>query len=173
MKKMLAALAVSLSIPCVALAATWDNVSLIDQMCAQKEKVTANPDKHLRRRLLKCADSGEDPDERREVHEADAAAGSKMALAELKKTQKKDGIRVNVTGEEKGGRHPGHCAQDRGLSRHRPEGRSPWIGGLGSPWIGLTTRCAPSRGQPVGRRATAGRGSSAPRRRADRRGSAT
>ena len=31
------------------------------------------------------------------------AAGSKMALAELKKTQKKDGIRVNVTGEEKGG----------------------------------------------------------------------
>ena len=46
MKKMLAALAVSLSIPCVALAATWDNVSLIDQMCAQKEKVTANPDKH-------------------------------------------------------------------------------------------------------------------------------
>lgn len=103
MRKMLAALVVSLSIPCVALAATWDNASLIDQMCAEKEKVKGNPDAHPTSCLLKCADSGYGIKTSDGKYIKLDAAGSKMALAELKKTQKKDHIRVNVTGEEKGG----------------------------------------------------------------------
>jgi hypothetical protein len=103
MKRTFAALLVSLAIPCVALASTWNNVSLIDQMCAQKEKVKADPDQHSTSCLLKCADSGYGIQTGDGKYMKLDEAGSKMALAELKKTQKKDHIRVNVTGEEKGG----------------------------------------------------------------------
>jgi hypothetical protein len=100
MKKLLAALLVSSWAPTAALAATWNGVSLIDQMCS--EKVKADPDKHPTSCLLKCAKSGYG------IQTADGQyikfdeAGSKMALAELKRTDKKDHIRVNVTGEQKG-----------------------------------------------------------------------
>jgi hypothetical protein len=72
-------------------------------MCATKEKVTANPDNHPTSCLLKCADSGYGIQTSDGKYMKLDAAGSKMALAELKKTAKKDHIRVNVTGEEKGG----------------------------------------------------------------------
>jgi hypothetical protein len=101
MKKMLAVLAVSLALPSAALAATWEKVSLIDQMCA--EKVKGNPDKHPTSCLLKCADSGYGIQTSDGKYMKLDAAGSKMALAELKKTERKDSIRVNVAGEEKGG----------------------------------------------------------------------
>jgi hypothetical protein len=100
MRKLSFAVLVSLWIPSAALAATWENVSLVDQMCSSKMK--ANPDKHPTSCLLKCAASGYG------IQTADGKwtkldeAGNKMALAELKKTQKTDHIRVNVTGEEKG-----------------------------------------------------------------------
>lgn len=100
MRKLLGALIVSIFVPCVALAANWEKVSLVDQMCASKVK--DHPDKHPTSCLLKCADSGYG------IQTADGkwvkldAEGNKLALAELKKTQKKDGIRVNVTGEQKG-----------------------------------------------------------------------
>lgn len=100
MRKLLGVLIVSLSLPCVALAAEWQNVSLVDQMCASKVK--ADPDKHPTSCLLKCAGSGYG------IQTADGTyvkfddAGNKLALAELKRTDKKDHIRVNVTGEQKG-----------------------------------------------------------------------
>jgi hypothetical protein len=101
MNKLLAALLVSLWIPASALAATWTNVSLIDQMCSEKMK--ANPDKHPTSCLLKCAGSGYGIQTSDGAYKRFDEAGSKMALAELKRTDKKDHIRVDVTGEEKGG----------------------------------------------------------------------
>jgi hypothetical protein len=100
MRKLLGALFVSLWIPSAALAATWEKVPLVDRMCASKVK--ADPDKHSTSCLLKCADSGYG------IQAGDGTwiklddAGNKMALSELKKTSKKDHIRVNVTGEQKG-----------------------------------------------------------------------
>ncbi len=100
MRKLFFALLVSVSIPAAAFAATWDNVSLVDQKCATKVK--DNPDKHPTSCLLKCADAGYG------VLTTDGTmlklddAGNKMALAALKKTDKKDHIRANVSGEKSG-----------------------------------------------------------------------
>jgi hypothetical protein len=100
MKKLLAALVASLWLPAAAFAATWSNVSLIDQMCSEKMK--ANPDTHPTSCLLKCAGSGYGIQTSEGKYMKFDEAGSKMALAELKRTEKKDHIRVNVTGEPKG-----------------------------------------------------------------------
>ena len=100
MRKLLAALIVTM--PVLAFAASWDTVPLVDEMCASKVK--ADPDKHTTSCLLKCANSGYG------IQTTDGKwvklddAGNKLALAELKKTTKKDHVRVNVTGEEKEGK---------------------------------------------------------------------
>ena len=100
MRKLIAALVVTM--PMLAFAASWDNVPLVDEMCASKVK--ADPDKHTTSCLLKCANSGYG------IQTSDGKfvkldeAGNKLALAELKKTAKKDHVRVNVTGEEKEGK---------------------------------------------------------------------
>jgi hypothetical protein len=103
MRKLLGALLVSaFVVPGLAFAGSWDNAALIDQMCAQKEKVAANPEKHPTSCLLKCADSGYG------IKAADGKflkldkAGSQMAMTELKKTKKENDVRVNVTGDQKG-----------------------------------------------------------------------
>lgn len=102
MRKLLVAVAVSLSLPAVALAASWENVSLVDTMCASKEKVRANPDSHPTSCLLQCASSGYGIQMQDGKYVKFDEAGNKLALAELKKTSKKDHVRVNVTGEQKG-----------------------------------------------------------------------
>ncbi len=102
MRKLLGALLVSLVVPCVALAGSWEKVSLVDQMCASKEKVKSNPDNHPTSCLLKCADSGYGIQAGDGKYIKLDEAGNKLAVAELKSTKKKDHIRVNVTGEQKG-----------------------------------------------------------------------
>ncbi len=102
MRKLMLGLLVSMWMPTAVLAATWENVSLVDQMCASKEKVRADPDKHPVSCLLQCASSGYGvltPDGKYLKFDK---AGSDMALAALKKTKQKDHVRVNVTGEQKG-----------------------------------------------------------------------
>lgn len=101
MKMLMKVLAVMvLTMPALALAGTWQKVSLIDHMCL--EKVKATPDKHPVSCLLKCAGSGYG------ILTADGKwlaldkAGNDKALAALKATSKKDHIRVDVTGEQKG-----------------------------------------------------------------------
>jgi hypothetical protein len=101
MRRLVAGLLVSLWVPCAALAANWENVSLVDEMCASKDKVKADPDQHPTSCLLKCADSGYGVMTQAGWVKLDDA-GNKMALAALKKTKKKDHVRVNVTGEQKG-----------------------------------------------------------------------
>ena len=82
--------------PAVALADTWANVSLIDVNCSAK--VAANPDAHTRACAIECAKSGYG------VLTADGkylkldAEGSKKALALLKASDRKDHLRVNLSG---------------------------------------------------------------------------
>lgn len=99
MKKLVTVLVLS-GLPALALAASWEKAPLVDHMCAQKVK--GDPDSHPTSCLLKCASSGYG------ILGSDGQwlkldeAGNQKALAALKATQKKDHIRVNVTGERKG-----------------------------------------------------------------------
>jgi len=82
--------------PAVALADSWTNVSLVDVNCSAK--VAANPDAHTRSCALECAKSGYG------VFTTDGkylkldTEGSKQALALLKASDRKDHLRVNLTG---------------------------------------------------------------------------
>lgn len=102
MRKLLGALVMTVLVPSLAFAGSWEKVALVDTMCAQKEKVKSNPDSHPTSCLLKCADSGYG------IQASDGTfikldeAGNKLAITELKKTAKKDHIRVNVSGDQKG-----------------------------------------------------------------------
>ncbi len=85
--------------PALALGAEWKDVPMVDSNCLSKVK--ADPDKHPASCALKCADSGY------QIRTADGwvkldGAGNKLAVSELKSTKKKDHVRVNVTGEQKG-----------------------------------------------------------------------
>jgi hypothetical protein len=100
MRKLLAAVAVVLSLPSFALAASWQNVSLVDQMCLSKVK--SNPDKHPTSCLLNCANSGYGIITQDGKYVKLDKAGNEKAVAALKATSKKDHIRVNVDGERKG-----------------------------------------------------------------------
>lgn len=99
MKKLVMLFVLS-ALPGLALAASWDKVSLVDHMCLNKVK--ADPDSHPTSCLLKCAGSGYG------ILTTDGQwlkldkAGNDKALAALKATKKADHIRVNVTGERKG-----------------------------------------------------------------------
>ncbi len=102
MRKLLVGVLVSMWMPAAALAASWENVSLVDQMCASKADVRAAPDQHPVSCLLKCASSGYGvmtPDGKYLKFDK---AGNELALAALKKASAKDHVRVNVTGEQKG-----------------------------------------------------------------------
>ncbi len=98
MRKLLMLL-VLLGMPAVAAAETWENVPLVDHMCV--DRVKANPDAHKTSCLLKCANSGYGILTGGNWLKLDDA-GNEKALAALKKTSKKDHVRVNVTGEKKG-----------------------------------------------------------------------
>lgn len=98
MRKLIVML-VALCAPATALCENWSKVPLIDQMCLSKVK--ADPDKHPVSCLLKCAGSGYG------IMAGDTwlkldDAGNEKAVAALKRTGKKDHVRVNVTGERKG-----------------------------------------------------------------------
>ena len=99
MRKLVGALIISLSVPGLALASSWDNVSLVDAHCVSKVK--ADPDKHPTSCLLQCANGGYGIMTGGTWVKLDEA-GNKLALAALKGTHRKDHIRVNVSGEQKG-----------------------------------------------------------------------
>ncbi len=91
-------LASMLAIP--VFAETWNNVTLIDSMCAKKVK--DNPDAHTRDCALQCSKSGYG------ILTSDGAflkfdqKGQQEALAALKSSSKKDHLRATVTGDRKG-----------------------------------------------------------------------
>jgi hypothetical protein len=101
MKTLLSALVViGLAMPLTALAETWDNVSLADKKCAEKFK--GHVDDHPAACAKKCAANGLG------IITSDGTwlkldkKGNEQAMAALNKTEKKDHIRVNVTGQKSG-----------------------------------------------------------------------
>ena len=102
MKRLVAVLAVvALAGAATAYAEEWTNVALVDHHCMSKVK--ADPDSHPTSCLIQCAKSGYG------ILTTDGTwlkfdkAGNEKALEALKATDKKDHIRVNVTGELKNG----------------------------------------------------------------------
>jgi hypothetical protein len=77
---------------------TFRNVTLVDQDCAVKDKVKADPDGHTRNCALMCSKSGYGVFADGKYYKFDEA-GSAKALAALKASSKKDHLRVDVTGE--------------------------------------------------------------------------
>ncbi len=80
-------------------AGTWSNVPLTDAMCANKVK--DNPDSHSRECIINCADSGFGILADGKFLKFDQE-GNQKVLALLKESDKKDHIRVTVTGKLEG-----------------------------------------------------------------------
>jgi hypothetical protein len=102
MKKALLAASILALVPLAALAEEWKNVSLLDTMCASKEKVARDPDSHPTSCALQCAKSGYGIIGSDGKYLKFDPAGNDQVLAELKSTKKKDHLRVTVDGERKG-----------------------------------------------------------------------
>jgi hypothetical protein len=88
-----------LTLPAAALAEEWKGAAFIDAGCSGKMK--ADTDKHTTDCALKCADTGFGLVLDGKFVKFDDA-GNKQALAELKKTKKKDHLRATVTGTRTG-----------------------------------------------------------------------
>jgi hypothetical protein len=79
---------------------TWENVPVVDGMCLSKVK--ADPDKHQRKCMIQCANSGYG------LIDADGNylkfddAGNEKVLAILKESDKTDHIRMTIEGERTG-----------------------------------------------------------------------
>jgi hypothetical protein len=101
MKKALLAAAVLALVPLAASAEVWKNASLLDSMCAAKEKVAKDPDSHPVSCALQCAKSGYGIMADGKYLKFDQAGNDQIA-SELKSTKKTDHLRVTVDGERKG-----------------------------------------------------------------------
>lgn len=86
--------------PALAAAASFQDVPVVDVNCSRK--VAANPDAHTRACALACARSGYGILTSDHQYLKFDAAGNKEILAELKNSNEKDHLRVNVTGEVQG-----------------------------------------------------------------------
>jgi hypothetical protein len=89
-----------LSVTLFAAEQTWENVSVIDGMCLSKVK--DNPDKHQTNCLIKCSDMGFGVLTSDGTYLKFDDSGNKKTLDLLEKTDKKDTIRADVTGEKNG-----------------------------------------------------------------------
>jgi hypothetical protein len=89
-----------LLVPGIAGAETFKDVPVVDVNCSSK--VASAPDSHTRDCALKCATSGYGivtSDQRFIKFDAN---GNKQILSELKSSDKKDHLRVDVTGDVQG-----------------------------------------------------------------------
>ena len=82
------------------MAAEWKNVPVIDVQCSARAK--ADPDAHTKECATRCAKGGFG------IYTADGnflkfdAKGNDAVLEQIKKSDKKDHLRVNVKGEQSG-----------------------------------------------------------------------
>ncbi len=90
----------AVSLPAVAAAEAWNNVSMIDTQCSAKVK--ANPDAHTRDCALMCARSGFGIVDSSGNYLKFDDKGNQEALKLLQSSSKKDHIRVDVTGSKDG-----------------------------------------------------------------------
>ncbi len=88
------------AMPALAAVATYKDVPVVDVNCSTK--VTADPDSHTRACALKCAASGFGiVTQDKHYLKFDAAGNSKIVEA-LKTSDKKDHLRVDVSGDVQG-----------------------------------------------------------------------
>jgi len=88
------------AMPVLAASETFSNASLIDSNCSKK--AAADPDSHTRECALKCQASGYGIITKdHQFLKFDAAGNTKITEA-LKASDKKDHLRVDVTGDVKG-----------------------------------------------------------------------
>lgn len=83
-------------------AATWKGVALMDAGCAQKADVMAHPENHPKSCALQCSKAGYGAVVNGKFVKFDKK-GDELAVAALKKSEKKDHFTANVTGELKNG----------------------------------------------------------------------
>lgn len=99
-KTILATLVLLIALPLAA--ETWKNVSLMDGGCANKKDVMSAPEKHTKSCAMQCAKAGYGAVVDGKFVKFDKA-GSDMAAAAIKASDKKDNLRADVTGEMKNG----------------------------------------------------------------------
>ena len=101
MKKVLLIASILALAPLAASAEVWKNASLLDSMCAAKEKVAKDPDSHPTSCALQCAKSGYGIMADGKFLKFDEKGNEQVSTA-LKATKKTDHLRVTVDGERKG-----------------------------------------------------------------------
>ena len=99
-KKLSLLLILALALPLLAAAEDWSNVSIIDANCSAKFK--ADPDSHPRACVLKCARSGYGILDKDGNYLTFDDKGNQEALKALQSSNKKDHLRVNVSGKKEG-----------------------------------------------------------------------
>ena len=100
MKKLLVVpLSLALAVPLFA--ATMKNLPLVDNHCGEKMKTEKDVDKHDKACMVMCEKNGYAVMKDGKLLKLDAK-GNELAAAALKKTDKKDHLRVTVDGEVKG-----------------------------------------------------------------------
>ena len=99
-KTILAALVLMIALPLAA--ETWKNVSLMDAGCANKKEAMAAPEKHTKSCAMQCSKAGYGAVVDGKFVKFDKA-GSDLAAAAIKASDKKDNLRADVTGEMKDG----------------------------------------------------------------------
>ncbi len=88
------------ALPALAGAENYKNVSVVDVNCSTK--VAADPDSHTRACALQCAESGYGiVTKDKQFVKFDAAGNTKIVDA-LKASDKKDHLRVDVSGDQQG-----------------------------------------------------------------------
>lgn len=99
MRKVASAVVVLLAFAIPALSETFHDVPVVDTNCSTK--AAANPDAHTRACALKCAASGFGIVTKDQQYLKFDAKGNREIEQELKASNKKDHLRVDVTGEVK------------------------------------------------------------------------
>ena len=99
-KTILATLVLLIALPLAA--ETWKNVSLMDSDCAGKADQMAAPEKHTKHCAMMCSKSGYGAVVDGKFVKFDKH-GSELASEAIKKSDKKDNLRADITGEMKNG----------------------------------------------------------------------
>jgi hypothetical protein len=90
------------ALPAFAAVETYKDVAVVDVNCSTKAAVTADPDSHPRSCALKCAGSGFGiVTQDKQFLKFDAEGNTKIVDA-LKASDKKDHLRVDVSGDVQG-----------------------------------------------------------------------
>ena len=99
-KTILATLVLLIALPLAS--ETWKNVSLMDSDCAGKADQMAAPEKHTKHCAMMCSKSGYGAVVDGKFVKFDKH-GSELASEAIKKSDKKDNLRADITGEMKNG----------------------------------------------------------------------